>query len=167
MVPIKTSAGILLYRERGPRLEVFLVHPGGPFWKKKDAGSWSIPKGEYESNEDALEAAKREFTEETSFSADGEFLPLVPLLQPSGKLVSAWAVAGDVDASKLRSNTFWMPWPPKSDLQQEFPEVDRGGWFDMQSARRKLVPGQVPFLTELESIIARRGHTSDVADERP
>jgi predicted NUDIX family NTP pyrophosphohydrolase len=153
----KTSAGILLYRKQGTQLEVFLVHPGGPFWAKKDDASWSIPKGEYEGDADALEAAKREFTEETSFSAAGAFVPLTPLSQPSGKVISAWAVAGDVDAGKLRSNMFWMEWPPKSGKQQEFPEVDRGEWFDLQSARRKLVPGQVPFLTELESISAQLG----------
>lgn len=130
------------------------MHPGGPFWQKKDDGAWSIPKGEYEGAADALEAAKREFTEETSFSAQGEFVSLTPITQPSGKLVSAWAVAGDVDAEKLRSNTFTMEWPPKSGKQQEFPEVDRGEWFDLRSARRKLVPGQVPFLTELELIMA-------------
>jgi predicted NUDIX family NTP pyrophosphohydrolase len=136
-------------------LEVFLVHPGGPFWEKKDDGSWSIPKGEYEADADALEAAQREFTEETSFSAEGAFVALTPLKQPSGKLVAAWAVEADVDPAKLSSNTFWMEWPPKSGTQREFPEVDRGEWFDLQTARRKLVPGQVPFVTELESILAR------------
>jgi predicted NUDIX family NTP pyrophosphohydrolase len=156
-VATKTSAGILLYRSQGSQLEVFLVHPGGPFWKKRDDGAWSIPKGEYEGDADALEAAKREFTEETSFTASGEFVRLEPLRQSSGKRISVWAVAGDVDPRKLRSNTFRMEWPPKSGVQQEFPEVDRGDWFDMQSARRKLVSGQVPFLTQLEVIIARRG----------
>jgi predicted NUDIX family NTP pyrophosphohydrolase len=136
-------------------LEVFLVHPGGPFWEKKDDGSWSIPKGEYEADADALQAARREFTEETSFTAEGAFVALTPLKQPSGKLVSAWAVEGDVDPTKLSSNTFRMEWPPKSGTQREFPEVDRGEWFDLQTARRKLVPGQVPFVTELESILAR------------
>jgi predicted NUDIX family NTP pyrophosphohydrolase len=157
MSTAKTSAGILLYRGQGAQLEVFLVHPGGPFWANKDDASWSIPKGEYEGDADALEAAKREFTEETSFSTAGAFVPLTPRRQPSGKLISAWAVAGDVDAAKLRSNTFSMEWPPKSGTQQEFPEVDRGGWFDLQSARRKLARGQLPFLTELESIIAKLG----------
>jgi predicted NUDIX family NTP pyrophosphohydrolase len=154
-VPKKKSAGILLYRRRGILLEVFLVHPGGPFWEKKDDGSWSIPKGEYDVGEDALEAAKREFTEETSFTAEGAFVALKPLTQPSGKLVSAWAVAADVDPTKLSSNTFSMEWPPKSGTQREFPEVDRGAWFDLQTARRKLVPGQVPFVTELELLLAR------------
>jgi len=154
-MPKKKSAGILLYKRRGCLLEVFLVHPGGPFCKGKDDGSWSIPKGEYEVGADALEAAKREFTEETSFTVEGAFLQLTPRRQPSGKLVSAWAVEGDVDVAKLRSNTFRMEWPPKSGTQQEFPEVDRGGWFDLQTARRKLVTGQVPFLTELELILAQ------------
>jgi predicted NUDIX family NTP pyrophosphohydrolase len=158
-MPKKKSAGILLYRRRGPHLEVFLVHPGGPFWAKKDDGSWSIPKGEYEDGADALAAAKREFTEETSFTIDGAFVCLTPLKQASGKLVSAWAVEGDVDPAKLGSNTFWMEWPPKSGAQHEFPEVDRGGWFDLENARRKLLPGQLPFLTELASIL-----TSSLAD---
>jgi predicted NUDIX family NTP pyrophosphohydrolase len=151
----KKSAGILLYRRRGLVLEVFLVHPGGPFWEKKDDGSWSIPKGEYAPDADALEAAKREFTEETSFTAAGTFVALAPLKQPSGKLVSAWALEADVDPALLISNTFRMEWPPKSGIQREFPEVDRGEWFDLQTARRKLVPGQAPFVTELESILAR------------
>jgi predicted NUDIX family NTP pyrophosphohydrolase len=158
MKSTKRSAGILLYRRgHGGQLEVFLVHPGGPFWAKKDDAVWSIPKGEYEGDADALDAAKREFTEETSFSIAGTFIPLTPVRQPSGKLISVWAVSGDVDAAKLRSNLFSMEWPPKSGRQQEFPEVDRGGWFDLQSARRKLAPGQVPFLSQLESILAELG----------
>jgi predicted NUDIX family NTP pyrophosphohydrolase len=161
----KTSAGILVYRRRDPLLEVFLVHPGGPFWEKKDDGSWSIPKGEYEVGADALEAAKREFSEETSFTADGAFVPLTPLKQPSGKLISAWAVEGDLDSAKLRSNTFRMEWPPKSGAQQEFPEVDRGGWFDLENARRKLLPGQLPFLTELASILGERDLASCPAND--
>jgi len=154
-MPQKKSAGLLLYKRRGGVLEVFLVHPGGPFWEKKDDGSWSIPKGEYPLGADALQAAKREFTEETSFTVEGVFVPLTPLKQPSGKLVSAWAMEADVDPAKLSSNTFRMEWPPRSGIQQEFPEVDRGAWLDLQTARRKLVPGQVPFLTELESLLAR------------
>jgi predicted NUDIX family NTP pyrophosphohydrolase len=154
-MPRKKSAGVLLYRRRGALLEVFLVHPGGPFWAKKDDGSWSIPKGEYEAGDDALEAAKREFREETGFTADGEFVPLTPLEQASGKLVSAWAVEGDADPSKLRSNTFRLEWPPRSGARQEFPEVDRGGWFDLETARRKLLPGQLPLLTELTSILGK------------
>jgi predicted NUDIX family NTP pyrophosphohydrolase len=154
-MPTKKSAGILLYRGRGVLLEVFLVHPGGPFWQKRDDGSWSVPKGEYAAGADPLEAAEREFTEETSFIVEGALVALAPLKQPSGKLVLAWAAEGDVDAAKLRSNTFSMEWPPRSGKQQEFSEVDRGAWFDLQTARRKLLPGQVPFLDELESILGQ------------
>ena len=149
----KLSAGILLYRRRAGLLEVFLVHPGGPYWRKKDDGSWSIPKGEYEVGEDALEAAKREFNEETGFTAAGDFVALTPLQQASGKLVSGWAVEGDVDPAKLRSNMFQMEWPPGSGAQQQFPEVDRGGWFDLANARRKLLVGQRPMLTQLREIL--------------
>jgi predicted NUDIX family NTP pyrophosphohydrolase len=149
----KRSAGLLLYRKSCGSLQVFLVHPGGPFWAKKDNGAWSIPKGEFEEGEDALETARREFTEETSFSIDGRFVPLKAIKQPSGKVVSAWAIEGDADAAMLRSNTFRMEWPPKSGQEQEFPEVDRGGWFDLAEARRKLLPGQVPFVDELAAMI--------------
>ena len=149
----KRSAGLLLYRKSCGSLQVFLVHPGGPFWAKKDNGAWSIPKGEFEEDEDALETARREFTEETSFSIDGRFVPLKAIKQPSGKVVSAWAIEGDADAAMLRSNTFRMEWPPKSGQEQEFPEVDRGGWFDLAEARRKLLPGQVPFVDELAEMI--------------
>jgi|ERR1700733_10277687 predicted NUDIX family NTP pyrophosphohydrolase len=159
----KRSAGLLLYKGRGPLLKVFLVHPGGPFWQNRDEGSWSIPKGEYAAGADPLEAAKREFTEETSLNVDGTFVPLSPLRQPSGKVVSAWAIEADVDATKIRSNTFRMEWPPKSGTQQEFPEVDRGAWFDLQIARRKLLPGQVPFLTELELILTQPDHATNPA----
>lgn len=149
----KQSAGLLLYRKRCGLLQVFLVHPGGPFWAKRDYGAWSIPKGEYEEGDDPLETARREFTEETSFSIEGRFAPLRAIKQPSGKVVSAWAIEGEVDAAMVRSNTFRMRWPPKSGQEQEFPEVDRGGWFDLAEARRKLVPGQVPFVDELVAMI--------------
>lgn len=144
------SAGILLYRIRSGALEVFLVHPGGPFWAEKDAGAWSIPKGEYQEGADPLESAKREFFEETGSSIDGKFVALTPLKQPSGKRVHAWAVMGDVDASSVRSNTFSMEWPPRSGKQQEFPEVDRGEWFTIPVAREALLAGQRGFLNELE-----------------
>src|SRR5512143_3024356 len=114
----KKSAGLLMYRRRRGVLEVFLVHPGGPFWQKKDAGSWSIPKGEYVAGEDPLEEAKREFQEETSLKASGEFIPLTPRKQPSGKIIRAWAFEGDGDASAIKSNTFLMEWPPRSGRQQ-------------------------------------------------
>jgi predicted NUDIX family NTP pyrophosphohydrolase len=147
----KTSAGLLLFREVAERLEVLLVHPGGPFWAKKDDGAWSIPKGEFEGDEDPLAAARREFEEETGFAAVvGDPIPLAPLRQPSGKIVHAWALRGDVDPSALKSNTFSMEWPPKSGRQQEFPEVDRAAWFSFEVAARKILRGQAGFLSELQ-----------------
>ena len=145
----KKSAGILMYRLRNEVLEVLLVHLGGPFWTKKDIGSWSIPKGEYTDTEDPFTVAKREFEEETSFQVDGDFASLTPLEQPSGKIVSAWTVEGDCDASKIKSNTFLMEWPPRSGKKQEFPEVDRGEWFTIDMAKKKLLKGQVGFIEEL------------------
>jgi predicted NUDIX family NTP pyrophosphohydrolase len=146
----KVSAGLLLYRKKGNVLEVFLVHPGGPFFASKDSGAWSIPKGELDEGEDALAAAKREFEEETGFKAEGEFLQLAPATQKSGKIVQAWALAGDCDPAKVKSNTFMLEWPPRSGRQQEFPEVDRAGWFGMSQARQKINPAQIRFLEELE-----------------
>ena len=142
---MKVSSGLLLYRERGAELEVFLVHPGGPFWARKDAGAWSIPKGEFEPPEDPLTAARREFTEETGFPIDGEFLPLTPLKQKSGKTVYAWAVRGDCNPALIKSNTFTFK-------GREFPEVDRAGWFGLEEAKRKILPGQAGFLDELRSL---------------
>lgn len=144
------SAGILLYRRQTGKIEVFLVHPGGPFWARKDDGAWSIPKGEYTSGEDPLTVAKREFKEETGSGISGTFDALAPLTQPSGKVISAWAVEGEIDAASISSNTFSLEWPPKSGRRQEFPEVDRAAWFDFPSAQRKLLPGQRPFLDELQ-----------------
>jgi predicted NUDIX family NTP pyrophosphohydrolase len=138
-----------MYRFRKEVIEVLLVHPGGPFWTKKDIGSWSIPKGEYTDSEDPLTAAKREFQEETSFQVDGNFLPLTPLKQPGGKTVSVWAIEGNCDASKIKSNTFLTEWPPRSGKQQEFPEVDRAGWYTIDIAKKKLLKGQVGFIEEL------------------
>ncbi len=149
----KMSAGLLMYRRRRGILEVFLVHPGGPFWSKKDAGAWSIPKGEYDVGEDPLAVAKREFREETGFQASGEFIPLNPRKQPSGKLITAWAVEGDCDASAVQSNTFLMEWPPRSGREQEFPEVDRAGWFTLPGAKEKIIKGQSGFLEELAQIL--------------
>src|SRR6476659_8632072 len=131
----KTSAGILTYRRQNGILEVFLVHPGGPFWAKKDLGAWSIPKGEFEPGEDPFLVAKREFEEETSFQASGSFLPLPPIKQPSGKLIHAWACEGDFDANSIKSNMFTMEWPPRSGKQQEFPEIDRAEWFPIETAK--------------------------------
>jgi predicted NUDIX family NTP pyrophosphohydrolase len=147
------SAGVLLYRRHGGLLQVLLIHPGGPYWARKDEGAWSIPKGEYADTEDALAAARREFTEETGFAAEGSFLPLGAVNQRSGKMVHAWALEGDVDPARLRSNMFRMEWPPKSGLQQEFPEVDRAAWFDPATARRKLIPGQVPLVDTLVALL--------------
>ncbi len=147
----KRSAGLLMFRGRGETLEVFLVHPGGPFWAKKDLGAWSIPKGEYSDDEDALVAAYREFQEETGFAPMGTPIPLTEIKQPGGKMVKAWGIEGDCDASQLRCNLFSMEWPPKSGKILEFPEVDRGEWFPVEAARIKLLHRQVGFLEELTS----------------
>ena len=145
----KQSAGVLLYRFHSGALEMFLVHPGGPFWASKDAGVWSIPKGEFAEGEDPLEAARREFLEETGSPVDGPVIALKPLKQRSAKVVHAWAVEGDIDAASIRSNTFSMEWPPRSGRQQEFPEVDRGEWFTIPVVRIKLLGGQSAFLDEM------------------
>jgi predicted NUDIX family NTP pyrophosphohydrolase len=145
----KRSAGLLMFRRTRYQLQVFLVHPGGPFWKNKDAGAWSIPKGEYGENEDPLDAAKREFEEETGIKPAGEFISLDQMKQPGGKIVSAWAVEGDCSSKAIRSNAFSMEWPPKSGRQQEFPEVDRADWFSLDDARKRILKGQVVFLDRL------------------
>lgn len=146
----KPSAGILLYRRQGSAVEVFLVHPGGPYWARKDDGAWSIPKGEYDEGEDPLAAARREFAEETGSHVSGSVHPLTPLTQPSGKVISAWAVEGDLDPATLKSNSFSLEWPPHSGQRQDFPEVDQGAWFDLPAARVKLQPGQRGFLDQLQ-----------------
>ena len=148
----KTSAGLLLYR-RCTELEVFLVHPGGPFWTRKDAGAWSIPKGEIEDGEDTLQAAKREFTEETGFTIAGEFRSLDPLKQPSGKIIFAWAIEADYDPGQIRSNLFSLEWPPKSGKIQQYPEVDRAAWFNISQARNKILSGQVGFIEQLIAVL--------------
>jgi predicted NUDIX family NTP pyrophosphohydrolase len=150
---MKHSAGILLFRRSQSALEVLLVHPGGPFWAKKDAGVWSIPKGEYVEGEDPLIAARREFQEETGVRVAGEFLPLGEVKQSGGKRVAAWALEGDLDPAKIRSNTFEMEWPPGSGTPREFPEVDRAAWFSIAGARVKLLRGQLDFLTRLLNLI--------------
>jgi len=152
-MPKRISAGILLYRLRDGTCEVFLAHPGGPYWRGKDAGAWSIPKGELEDGDDPLAAAKREFHEETGTKLSGELVELTPLKQPSGKLVYAWAMPGDIDASSVKSNTFSMEWPPRSGRQQEFPEIDRGEWFTIEAARQKMLPGQRGFLDQLQQLL--------------
>lgn len=148
----KKSAGILLFRDVSGGVEVFLVHPGGPFWAKKDDGSWSIPKGEFTDDEDPLAAARREFEEETGLAVEGDFIPLKPVKQPSGKTVFAWAMKGDFDPAALKSNTFSIEWPPRSGRLQEFPEIDRAAWFSIESAARKILKGQMDFLHQLEEL---------------
>jgi len=149
----KKSAGLIMYRFNDSKLEVLLVHPGGPYWAKKDEGAWSIPKGEYSDDEEPLTVAIREFEEETGHKAEGEFAPLRPIQQPSRKIVSAWAFEGDCDASKIKSNAFTMEWPPRSGKLAEFPEVDRAEWFIISTAKQKLLKGQVGFMDELCEIL--------------
>jgi predicted NUDIX family NTP pyrophosphohydrolase len=147
------SAGILLYRMTNHQPEVFLVHPGGPYFKDKDAGAWTIPKGEYPPEEDPLAAAQREFAEETGTIITGDFKPLTPVKQKGGKVVSAWATEGDIDADTVFSNTFKIEYPYKSGKWISVPEVDRAAWFDLATAREKINPAQVSFLDELERIL--------------
>jgi predicted NUDIX family NTP pyrophosphohydrolase len=152
----KFSAGILLFRRRLGRLEVLLVHPGGPFWSKKDEGAWSIPKGEIAPGEDGLSAAKREFEEELGFPPpDGVFLPLGSVTQKSGKVVGVWAVEGDIDTAAVKSNTFKMRWPPGSATEREFPETDKAEFFGLEEAGKKISPAQVEFLTKLSVILQK------------
>jgi predicted NUDIX family NTP pyrophosphohydrolase len=149
----KRSAGILMYRRGGPGVEVLLVHPGGPFWARKDLGAWSIPKGEYAAGEEPLAVAMGEFEEETGARPSGDFLPLGESVQPGRKIVTAWAVEGDFDVGALKSNLFEMEWPPKSGRKTSFPEVDRAEWFPIEDARKKILPGQNPFIDRLLSAL--------------
>jgi predicted NUDIX family NTP pyrophosphohydrolase len=149
----KKSAGILLYRRRHGRLEVLLAHPGGPFWKGKDLGAWTIPKGEIAEGEDPFAAAKREFIEETGLQPGERAIALTALRQPSGKQIFAWAIEGDCDVAAIRSNLFSMQWPPKSGKLEEFPEIDKAAWFPIPEAKAKILQGQAPFLSELESLL--------------
>lgn len=155
-VMARQSAGILLYRRREGAVEVLLAHPGGPLWSKRDEGAWSIPKGEFEPGESAEAVAVREFREEIGCDVHGRLEPLPPCRQPGGKRVLAFAVAGDCDAEKARSNTFSMEWPPRSGRMQEFPEVDRAGWFGLDEARRKINLGQAPLLDHLVGMLEKR-----------
>ena len=146
---MKQSAGLLVYKRDGGRLLVFLVHPGGPFWAGKDAGAWSIPKGEPDGGEADLAAARREFEEETGQQIDGEFVALTPVRQPGGKIVRAWAVAGEIDADHIESNTCEIVWPPRSGRRIMIPEVDRAAWFTLEEAHTRVNKAQVPLLDEL------------------
>jgi len=146
----KQSSGLLLYRKYTNILEVFLVHPGGPFWKNKDEAAWSIPKGEFDENEEPLQAAIREFLEETGIAVSGEFIELQPVIQKGGKKVFAWAIEKDIDATTIRSNHFEIEWPPRSGKYQSFPEVDKGAWFAIDEARKKINSMQVTLINELK-----------------
>jgi predicted NUDIX family NTP pyrophosphohydrolase len=155
LVP-KHSAGILMYRGTAEAIEVLLVHPGGPFWAKKDLGAWSIPKGEYSEGQDPLLVAVREFEEETGACPRGEFLPLGNLVQPGRKTVTAFAVEGDFDPATLKSNTFELEWPPRSKQMKSFPEVDRAAWFAPAAARQKILPGQREFIARLLEVMGTK-----------
>jgi predicted NUDIX family NTP pyrophosphohydrolase len=152
----KRSAGILLYRRVDGAMEILLVHPGGPFWAKKDLGAWSIPKGEYAESEDPLTVAIREFEEETGARPQGRFVALGKVVQPGGKSVTAFAIEGDFDPAMLRSNTFELEWPPKSNQWKAFPEVDRAAWFAPVAARQKILPGQREFIARLLELLATK-----------
>lgn len=149
-MPKRKSAGLLMYRLRDEIQEYFLVHPGGPFWANKDLGAWSIPKGEFEDTEDPLEAAIREFGEETGTVPEGNFLPLPPVVQKAGKMVLAWAVEGNIDAERIESNQYKVQWPPKSGKWRSYPEVDKAGWFTETEAREKINPAQAAFIDALQ-----------------
>ena len=150
-VMAKKSAGILLYRIQNKNPEIFLVHPGGPFWAKKDDGAWSIPKGEFEDNEDPLDAAKREFEEETGLRISGEFVQLNPIKQKSGKIVFAWALEGNFDPATIKSNSFEIEWPPGSGKMRSFPEIDKAEWFSITVAKTKINSGQSALINEMEN----------------
>lgn len=150
---MKKSAGILLYRIRDSKIEVFLVHPGGPFWIRKDVNAWSVPKGEFTDEEDPLATARREFEEETGIPVKGDFLELKPVIQKGGKQVFCYACKGNIDPEAIKSNTFEMEWPPRSGKKQTFPEIDRGQWFDSAESKIKIIESQSAFVDELEKLI--------------
>ncbi|CAN5222337.1 NUDIX domain-containing protein [soil metagenome] len=149
---MKKSAGILLYRLI-PHVQVFLVHPGGPFWKNKDAGAWSIPKGEFLDDEDPLKAGIREFEEETGININGNFIALEPLKQKSGKIIYAWVLEKDIDETAIESNSFKMEWPPKSGKMIDVPEIDKGKWFNVDDAKSYILPGQANFIDQLIKLL--------------
>ncbi|WP_409330780.1 NUDIX domain-containing protein [Trujillonella humicola] len=153
----RRSAGVLLHRRGAAGLEVLLGHMGGPFWARKDAGAWSIPKGEHDEDEDAEAAARREFAEELGSPVPADALLPLGEVRASGKVLSVWTAEGDLDAATCRSNTFPLEWPPRSGRVQEFPEIDRAGWFGLAEAREKLVKGQLPFLDRLAATVLGRG----------
>lgn len=154
---IERSAGILLFRRAAGSLEVLLVHPGGPFWAKKDDGAWSLPKGEYGESEDPLAAALREFEEELGVPRpEGEAIALGEIVQPSRKRVTAFAIEGEFDPGRLKSNLFELEWPPESGRRRSFPEIDRAAWFSLAEARRKILKGQAPFIARLIAVLAER-----------
>lgn len=165
----KLSAGVLMYRLRSEVLEVLIVHPGGPFWQRKDDGAWSIPKGEYDDGQDAFEHAKREFAEELGTDApnDTEYVSLGDVKQPSGKIVTCWAVSGSLDTSIVHSNTFEMEWPKGSGKMAEFPEVDKAAWFPAKTARQKLLKGHVPFVDRLVEHLRSTGIEIEEAPSPP
>src|SRR5215203_4215980 len=145
---MRKSAGVLLYRFIKDKPEFFLVHPGGPFWANKDAGAWTIPKGEYGKNEEPINAAIREFAEETGHTISGNFIALSPIIQKAGKQVDAWALEGDIDATAIRSNSFKIEWPPKSGNWKSYPEIDKAAWFGIEMAKEKINPAQAAFIDE-------------------
>jgi predicted NUDIX family NTP pyrophosphohydrolase len=154
---MKISAGLLMYRLRAGTPEFLLVHPGGPFWARKDHGAWTIPKGEIEPGEEPLAAARREFAEELGFEPQGPFMELPSIQQKGGKVVHTWAFEDDCDAAAIKSNVFEMEWPPHSGRRQQFPEVDRAGWFDLQTAKAKINPAQIPLLESLREKLGAIG----------
>jgi predicted NUDIX family NTP pyrophosphohydrolase len=152
---MKRSAALLVYKRAPDGIRVFLVHPGGPFWAKKDLGAWSIPKGEFDETEDGLAAARREFFEEVGQAVEGDFIALMPVKQRGGKIVQAWAVEGEIDEAAVNSNEFEMEWPPRSGRTARFPEIDRGQWFPVGEALRRILPAQAPILEELLAKVGR------------
>jgi predicted NUDIX family NTP pyrophosphohydrolase len=152
---MKKSAGIIVFRKDDDQLRLLLVHPGGPFWMKKDTAAWSIPKGEFEEPENPMEAAKREFFEETGISITGNFIELTPVNQSGSKIVYSWAVEGNPDISALKSNSFTIEWPPNSGQKQNFPEIDKAAWFTIEESLIKIVKGQVPVIKQIQ-VLARK-----------